>query len=196
MISERYDDADVLQEAWRFLVVVYKAFYDFGNNGSFFIVGFCVARHDGRLHVDEHHSFCVYQLGKTVVRRARGKRTLLVGQGDSLQASLVECVIDEIAYIGVHPPLSVEHTDDFILPVCAGKSMETLEKGVAHVSEPDGVQTGAPGDGLARLQEHHGGQLFVVANHDKFSNGRSVPARLWHTVNRGFVAQALARLRR
>ena len=84
LVSERHDDADVLQEAWRFPVVVCKAFYDFGNNGSFFIIGFCVARHDGRLYVDERHSFCVYQLGKTVVRRARGKRTLLMGQGDSL----------------------------------------------------------------------------------------------------------------
>ena len=75
LVPKRHDDADVLQEAWCFLVVVYKAFYDFGNNGSFFIVGFCVARHDGRLNVDEHHSFCVYQLGKT----AGGARGQLAG---------------------------------------------------------------------------------------------------------------------
>ena len=79
--------------------------------------------------------------------------------------------------------------------------METLEKGVAHVGESDGVQTGTPGDGLARLQEHHGGQLFVVANHDKFPNGAQSlrvfgtqqTEDLWLKHLRGFVDDGMIR---
>ena len=178
LTAERYDDADLPCRIPVLLLSVQavEGFHDQSRNGSFFPVHLVVFasfvrdhRNESQAHGGRHpHPRVISPVGRRQFPR-------LVGQGYQSQLVVVEHAVHEFAQFLVHAPLTVQPGHGILLRVHQLlQGVPPFEERVAAVGQSDGPQRFVVHFRSCRVLQHHGRQLFVVADQDEFPDGTRV----------------------